>query len=216
MTEAEAGDDPNRLLHTLRETLISEFRSKQPDLTLRQLALVLLVYRTDKRQTVRGLAAHLNVSKTSISRALNQFERTGLANRKIDLRDRRSVFVGQTVRGDAMVERLGAAMAEAANKLGETPLQARDKGAHAALCATTRAESSKAMPEQPRQTIDDGAYQSQVFFEEEDADLDELHPTEWLILHIAEDDIVAQGWAATPRAAQVAAAKALAETIAKG
>ena len=216
MRELGTGDDPDRLLHILRETLLSEFRSQQPDLTLRQLAVALQVYLADETQTVRGLAAHLNVNKASISRGLDRLEEFDLAYRELNSRDRRSIIVGWTVRGAAMVERLGAAMSEAANKLDEASLKARDEGAHAALCATARAESSKAMPEQPRQTIDDGAYQSQVFFEEEDADLDELHPTEWLILHIEADDIVAQGWAATPRAAQVAAAKAFAETIAKG
>ena len=114
-------DEGDHLPHTLRETLISEFRSKQPDLTLRQLAVVLRVYLTDERQTVRGLASHLNISKSSIRRALNQFEKTGLVHRKIDLRDRRSVSVGRTVRGAAMVKRLGTTMAEAAEGLGEAP-----------------------------------------------------------------------------------------------
>ena len=121
MTQAEIGDDPDRLLHVLRQTYIAEFRSKQPDLTLRQLAVVLRVYLTDERQTVRGLAAHLNISKSSIRRALNQFEKTGLAHQKIDLRDRRSVFVGRTVCGAAMVKRLGTTMVKAADGLVGMP-----------------------------------------------------------------------------------------------
>ena len=112
MKEAEMGSDPNRLLHALRETLVSEFRSKQPDLTLRQLAVALRVYLTEEPQTVRGLAAYLNVTTNCISRALNRFEKLGLAYRKIDLRDRRSVFVGRTVRGAAMVKRLGTVTTE--------------------------------------------------------------------------------------------------------
>ena len=43
MTEVEIGDDPSRLLHTLRETLRAEICSDQPDLNLRQLAVLLVV-----------------------------------------------------------------------------------------------------------------------------------------------------------------------------
>ena len=123
MTEAETGDDPDRLLHILRKTLISEFRSKQPDLTLRQLAVALQVYLTDEPQTVRGLAAHLKVSKSCISRALIHFQEAGLAYREVELRDTRSIIVRRTERGAAMVDRLGMAMAEAADGLGKAPLE---------------------------------------------------------------------------------------------
>lgn len=127
MTETETGDDPNRLLHTLRKTLITEFRSQQPDLTLRQLAMLLVIYLTNERQTVRGLAAYLNVHKSAVCRALDRFREIDLAYREIDLRDTRSINAGRTARGAAMVERLGTAMVEAADgrgrALSEVPIK---------------------------------------------------------------------------------------------
>lgn len=108
---SEEGD---RLLHILRETLISEFRSNQPDLTLRQLAVSLQIYLTDEPQTVRGLASYLTVNKSSISRVLKRLGEIDLAYREVDPRDSRSIVVHQTAQGAAIVKRLGMAMAEAA------------------------------------------------------------------------------------------------------
>lgn len=115
MTEAETGDDPDRLLHILRETLVSEFCSLQPDLTLRQLAMLLMVYLTNERQTVRGLAAYLGINKSAVCRALDRFGEIDLANREVDLRDTRSITVERTARGTAMMVRLGTVMVEAAD-----------------------------------------------------------------------------------------------------
>lgn len=103
-----------RLLHILRDTALSEVRLDQPDLTLRQLAILLVVYQTSELQTVRGLAAHLGISKPAVSRALNRLGDFDLTHRKVDARDRRSVLVERTVTGAAMLKRLKDAMAEAA------------------------------------------------------------------------------------------------------
>ena len=121
MTKAKIGDDPDRLLHTLREAFRAEICSDQPDLNLRQLAVLLVVYLSDNLQTVRGLAAHLHIHKSAVGRALNHFEETDVAYREADLQDRRSVFVRRTIRGAAMVKRLGTTMAEASDRLGEAP-----------------------------------------------------------------------------------------------
>ena len=51
------------------QTLISYVRSGQPDLTNRQMALLMLVYLTPGPHTVRGLAHILGVSKPVITRA---------------------------------------------------------------------------------------------------------------------------------------------------
>jgi hypothetical protein len=60
-----------RSLKGWMQTLISYVRSGQPDLTNRQMALMLLVYLTPGPHTVRGLANILGVSKPVITRALN-------------------------------------------------------------------------------------------------------------------------------------------------
>ena len=51
------------------QTLISYVRSGQPDLTNRQMALMLLVYLSPGPHTVSGLAHLLGVSKPVITRA---------------------------------------------------------------------------------------------------------------------------------------------------
>ncbi|SDE42426.1 MarR family transcriptional regulator [Belnapia rosea] len=106
-------DDPDRQLQILCKTFLSEIRSDQPDLNLRQLAVLLVVYQTDELQTVRGLAKHLNISKPAVTRALDRLGEFGLVRREIDPKDRRSVLVQRTAGGAVMVRRLEAAMAQA-------------------------------------------------------------------------------------------------------
>ena len=111
MTEAEADDNPDRLLHILRMTLRAEIGSDQPELSLRQLAILLLVYRTKELQSASALVDHLCIPKSSVTRALDHLQDLDLASRVTNDQDRRRVLVHQTARGAAMVERLGTAMA---------------------------------------------------------------------------------------------------------
>ena len=85
-------------------TLISYVRSGQPDLTNRQMALMLLVYLTPGPHTVRGLAQLLGVSKPVITRALNTLGSLGYLRRVRDESDRRNVFVAQTSTGQEFLE----------------------------------------------------------------------------------------------------------------
>jgi DNA-binding MarR family transcriptional regulator len=85
-------------------TLISYVRSGQPDLTNRQMALMLLVYLTPGPHTVRGLAQTLGVSKPVITRALNTLGALGYLRRVRDDADRRNVFVAKTSRGQDFLE----------------------------------------------------------------------------------------------------------------
>lgn len=110
-----------RLLHILQDMALSEIRLDQPDLNMRQLAILLVVYQTPEMQTVRGLAAHLSVNKPAVTRALDRLEEFDLAHRKVDPRDRRSVVVERTATGDAMVQRLKDALAEAAFRWAKVP-----------------------------------------------------------------------------------------------
>lgn len=110
-------DDTDRLLQIFRKTVSSEIRLDQPDLTLRQLAVMLTVYGAEERQTVRGLAKHLNIAKPPVTRALDALRNLDLAHRESDSRDRRSVHIVRTEAGTAMMRRLAAAMATAANAI---------------------------------------------------------------------------------------------------
>lgn len=107
-------DTPDRLLQLLRDTVLSEVRLDQPDLSMRQLAIFLTVYRTEELQTVRGLAKELSISKPAVTRGLDRLGELDLARRKVDVLDRRSVLVMRTNQGKAMMRRLAEAMDAAA------------------------------------------------------------------------------------------------------
>jgi DNA-binding MarR family transcriptional regulator len=94
-----------RALRSWMQTLIGYVRSGQPDLTNRQMALLLLVYLTPGPHTVRGLAHILGVSKPVITRALNTLGTLGYLRRVRDEADRRNVFVAQTSTGQDFLER---------------------------------------------------------------------------------------------------------------
>ncbi len=93
-----------RSLKGWMQTLIGYVRSGQPDLTNRQMALMLLVYLTPGPHTVRGLANILGVSKPVITRALNTLGTLGYLRRVRDQADRRNVFVARTSVGQEFLE----------------------------------------------------------------------------------------------------------------
>ena len=93
-----------RALKSWMHTLISYVRSGQPDLTNRQMALMMLVYLTPGPHTVRGLANMLGVSKPVITRALNTLGTLGYLRRVRDEADRRNVFVARTNSGQEFLD----------------------------------------------------------------------------------------------------------------
>ena len=80
-------------------TLVDYVRSGKPDLTNRQMALMLTVYIGAGPHTVRGLAEALNVSKPVITRALNKLSALGYLRRERDSTDRRNIFITRTTKG---------------------------------------------------------------------------------------------------------------------
>ena len=95
----------DRLLTGWMRTLIGYVRSGEPDLTNRQMALLMLVYLTPGPHTVRGLAAALGVSKPVVTRALNTLGALGYLRRQRDQDDRRNIFVVRTEDGTVFLER---------------------------------------------------------------------------------------------------------------
>src|SRR3954470_22462952 len=100
MTATVSGD---ALTQVLRQTILALVRRNEADLTSRQFGVFLTVYLTAGPHTVRGLAAELNISKPAITRALDRLGELGLARRKVDPMDRRSVLVQQTREGNAFL-----------------------------------------------------------------------------------------------------------------
>ncbi len=98
---------PRHILQDWMQTLIDYVRSGQPDLTNRQMALLMLVYQTKGPHTVRGLARDLNVSKPVVTRALNRLGTLGYLARERDEQDRRNVFVATTEAGAGFLGEFG-------------------------------------------------------------------------------------------------------------
>ena len=86
------------------KALIAYVRSGEPDLTNRQMALLMLVYLTPGPHTVRGLARMLGVSKPVVTRALNTLGGLGYLRRERDQDDRRNIFVVRTRDGAEFLE----------------------------------------------------------------------------------------------------------------
>src|SRR5437762_1401006 len=93
-----------KLLHEFAYALVKD---DEPDLSARQLAVLLTIYLEAPPHTVRGLAAKLGVTKPVITRALDTLGRLELVTRHRDLTDRRNVLVQRTLKGALSVERLG-------------------------------------------------------------------------------------------------------------
>jgi DNA-binding MarR family transcriptional regulator len=104
---------PVEALDLWRAVLVDSVRSAGPDLSARQLAIVLTVYLTPPPHTVRGLAALLKISKPAVTRALDRLGMLGLARRRRDDADRRSVLVQRTVKGSVFLSDFAASVAAA-------------------------------------------------------------------------------------------------------
>ena len=97
----------NKHLTDWMNTLLDYVRSGHPDLTNRQMALLMVVYETPGPHTVRGLARDLSVSKPVVTRALNRLGALGYLARQRDDQDRRNVFVARTKAGTDFLGEFG-------------------------------------------------------------------------------------------------------------
>jgi DNA-binding MarR family transcriptional regulator len=92
-----------RLWHDVNLHLV---RDDEPDLSARQISILLTVYLEAPPHTVRDLARKLGVTKPVVTRALNAMGKFDLLSRRRDEKDRRNVLVQRTVRGALYLERL--------------------------------------------------------------------------------------------------------------
>ena len=98
---------PGQALSLWHRSMLAQVRDEDPDLTTRQMAILLTVYLDPPPHTVRGLAEHLGVTKPVITRALDTMGIMGLVARRRDERDRRNVLIQRTVQGAEYLQRLG-------------------------------------------------------------------------------------------------------------
>ncbi len=106
--------ESQKALNIWRVALVEIVRNERPDLTSRQMAVLLTVYLAPGPHTVRGLATTLNVSKPAITRALDRLGELDLVRRKADESDRRSILVQRTVKGSVFLSEFGEVIRQAA------------------------------------------------------------------------------------------------------
>ena len=108
--------DELKALDIWRRAIVESVRLDAPDLSARQMSLLLSVYLTPAPHTVRGLANLLKVSKPAITRAVNRLTGLDMVRRKPDPDDKRSVLIQRTVRGSAFLREFGNLIVTAANE----------------------------------------------------------------------------------------------------
>jgi DNA-binding MarR family transcriptional regulator len=104
-------------IRLLRDFALGLVKDEEPDLSVRQIAILLMIYLEPPPHTVRGLAATLGVTKPVITRALDSMGKLDLVTRRRDEADRRNVIIQRTVRGALYVEMLGDLLSRKAKEL---------------------------------------------------------------------------------------------------
>lgn len=100
-----------------RRATITSVRRDAPDLTARQMAMLLAVYLMEPPHTVRGLAELLRISKPAVTRAVDRLSDLELVRRKVDDNDRRSVLIQRTVRGSVFLREFAELIVGAAREM---------------------------------------------------------------------------------------------------
>ena len=108
---------PGQALRLWHDVALAQVRDAEPDLSARQVSVLITIYLEPQPHTIRALAAKLGVTKPVITRALDTMGRQGLVSRKRDPADRRNVLVQRTVKGALYLERLGDLVAAKAAAL---------------------------------------------------------------------------------------------------
>lgn len=112
--------DRRQALDLWRQVLVTTVKADEPDLTARQIAVLMTVYLSPPPHTVRGLAQSLGVGKPAITRALDTLERLGLVRRRRDESDGRNVLIQRTVKGSVYLSDFGDLIAVQARSLEQS------------------------------------------------------------------------------------------------
>ena len=92
-------------------------RDDEPDLSVRQICILLTIYLEAPPHTVRDLAKKLAVSKPVITRALDTMGKFDLVSRRRDEKDKRNVLIQRTVKGALYLERLADTIGNLSQRL---------------------------------------------------------------------------------------------------
>lgn len=97
----------SKALEVWRDTLCDCVRHDEPDLTMRQMSIILVIYLDKPPHRVRHLSESLDISKPAVTRALDKLEALGYVKRKSDEEDARSVLIQRTVKGSVFLSEVG-------------------------------------------------------------------------------------------------------------
>lgn len=92
------------ILQRWQDALVSWVKGENPDLTNRQMAVLLVVSLDESQHTIRGLASRLNIAKPAVTRAIDRLSELDYVKRVDDKRDRRNVFVVPTSSGRSFLQ----------------------------------------------------------------------------------------------------------------
>ncbi|MBZ0215407.1 MAG: MarR family transcriptional regulator [Fimbriimonadaceae bacterium] len=98
--------DPTDALRFWHDVSLDLVRDTGPELSPRQMAILLTIYLEPPPHNVRDLAKTLGVTKPVITRALDSMGKLGLVSRRRDKEDRRNIRVSRTVEGALYLEQL--------------------------------------------------------------------------------------------------------------
>ena len=98
---------PVRALDVWRSAILELVQHDVPDLTARQLAVILIVYTIQGPHRVKDLAGTLKISKPAITRAIDKLEQVDFVRRRPDQEDGRSILISRTVKGSVFLHEMG-------------------------------------------------------------------------------------------------------------
>lgn len=93
-----------RVLLRWQDALVSWVKGDNPDLTNRQMALLLVISLDESQHTIRGLASRLGIAKPAVTRAIDRLSQLNYVQRVDDKRDRRNIFVVPTASGRSFLQ----------------------------------------------------------------------------------------------------------------
>lgn len=99
------------------DVALAMVRDDEPDLSVRQMSILLTIYLEAPPHTVRDLAKKLGVSKPVITRALDTMGKLELVSRRRDEKDKRNVLIQRTVKGALYLERLADTIGNLSQRL---------------------------------------------------------------------------------------------------
>jgi len=100
ITSALRRDNARRVTSVFSSLVLDKAR---PDLTTRQTAILALVVAAPGEETVKRMAAALDVHKPAVTRGLDRLEELGLAKRSTSTTDRRVCLARPTAEGVAWI-----------------------------------------------------------------------------------------------------------------